>query len=409
MCGQLTSLRAALFSFASSFDPSLLSPSEAAAAVADAAGIEASAAALKALAAVRAVEGAGWRSGGRRSDAEELAARTGTSRAAAEGTLSVGRRLCAAPEVAAAALAGELSPAQVALVAGAAEASPSCAAQLVELARDAPLGSLRDEVAKVRAAACPDLEARRQALHARRSLRAWTDAEGAWHLHAVGGPEDGAQLMAVLAPRSGAHFAAARREGRREAPAAYAFDALVDLAKEVGAGPSAKRGGAPAKILVRVDYDALLAGTVGEGQTCELVGYGPVALSVVHELYRADAFVAAVLTKAKAVVGVAHLGRRPNAWQESALEWQYPSCAAQHCPHQAYLETDHRADWARTHVTVLGQLDRLCSRHHAQKTRDNWSLVEGTGKRPFVPPEDPRHPGHEDRGGGGGARAAPDG
>jgi hypothetical protein len=30
--------------------------------------------------------------------------------------------------------------------------------------------------------------------------------------------------------------------------------------------------------------------------------------------------------------------------------------------------------------------------HHHQKHHEGWSLVEGTGKRAFVPPEDPRHP-----------------
>jgi hypothetical protein len=34
----------------------------------------------------------------------------------------------------------------------------------------------------------------------------------------------------------------------------------------------------------------------------------------------------------------------------------------------------------------------LCDGHHDQKTRDGWALVEGKGKRPFVPPDDPRHP-----------------
>jgi hypothetical protein len=41
---------------------------------------------------------------------------------------------------------------------------------------------------------------------------------------------------------------------------------------------------------------------------------------------------------------------------------------------------------------VFDLLDRLCSRHHALKTNDGWALIHGTGKRPFVPPDDPRHP-----------------
>jgi hypothetical protein len=41
---------------------------------------------------------------------------------------------------------------------------------------------------------------------------------------------------------------------------------------------------------------------------------------------------------------------------------------------------------------VFDQLDGLCSHHHDLKTIDNWALVDGRGKREFVPPHDPRHP-----------------
>jgi len=57
-----------------------------------------------------------------------------------------------------------------------------------------------------------------------------------------------------------------------------------------------------------------------------------------------------------------------------------------------YLEVDHREDWSQTHMTLLELCDRYCRHHHDLKTRDNWALVEGTGKRAFVPPGDPRHP-----------------
>ena len=47
---------------------------------------------------------------------------------------------------------------------------------------------------------------------------------------------------------------------------------------------------------------------------------------------------------------------------------------------------------AASHTTILDLLDRLCPHHHDLKTIDNWALVEGRGKRAFVPPDDPRHP-----------------
>ena len=45
-----------------------------------------------------------------------------------------------------------------------------------------------------------------------------------------------------------------------------------------------------------------------------------------------------------------------------------------------------------THITMLELLDRLCRYHHTLKTTKGWALVEGSGKRDFVPPEDPRPP-----------------
>jgi len=89
---------------------------------------------------------------------------------------------------------------------------------------------------------------------------------------------------------------------------------------------------------------------------------------------------------------VAHLGRRPTAHQQTALQWLYPTCAVEGCHAVARLEMDHREDWASTHVTLLSLIDRLCHHHHGLKTRENWGLVAGRGKRAFVPPGDHRHP-----------------
>ena len=57
-----------------------------------------------------------------------------------------------------------------------------------------------------------------------------------------------------------------------------------------------------------------------------------------------------------------------------------------------HLEIDHRNPWADCHETVLTNLDPLCDHDHDLKTHHGWALIEGTGKRPMVPPDDPRHP-----------------
>jgi hypothetical protein len=62
-----------------------------------------------------------------------------------------------------------------------------------------------------------------------------------------------------------------------------------------------------------------------------------------------------------------------------------------------YLENDHREEWATTHLTLLEWQDRVCSHHHDLKTHHGWGLVDGQGKRAFVPPDDQRHPRHRKR------------
>jgi Domain of unknown function (DUF222) len=403
MCQGLAEVREAMRGYAARFNSSLLSASDARQAQAHATAIKHMAATVEALTAARVAESGAWRREGDRSAAHGLARVTGSSVGAAHQILEVGRRLDQQPAIAYEARRGGLSAAQTAVLSDAAAADPSAEHHLLATAAGASLAELRDECARTKAAAQTDPEARRRQIHAGRRLRAWTDPDGVWHLAGAGNVEDGAQIMAVLAPIRDQLFAQARRHDRREPPDAYAFDALVQLAIEAADAADAPtrtarvRGrGAPVKLLLRVDWEVWLRGFPITGETCELVGYGPVSMAVVHELVEmGDPFVAAILTKAKALVGVAHLGRRPNAHQTSALEWLYPSCAALGCPAQIGLQTDHRIDWAKTHFTALDLLDRLCGHDHQLKTRYGWALVAGTGKRPFVPPDDPRHPRHQ--------------
>lgn len=424
MCKDLSVLRASVTRYVEKFDPTTVTTAEAGRVVLLASAIEASILALKAVAASRAAEGDAWKRKGHRSAAEALARDTGTSVSAAKDLLEIGRRLQSQPHVDAAARRGEISTSQVSMITDAAEADPSAERGLLEQAGRSSIAVLKETCARTKARAMPDPEERRRKIHSSRSLRSWTDIEGTWRLSASGNPEDGAQIMSALAPITDQIFDEARGEGRRESPDAYAFDALVELAREAASGASSgdspaddpsgrdtdpetaktrtRRGvrrGAPVKLLVRVDYDTLLRGVPTGGETCELVGYGPISISAVEDLLEmGDPFVAAVLTKAKALVGVAHLGRTPTAHQQTALEWIYPSCAVEGCPAQARLQRDHRIDWAKTHVTMLDFLDLLCSHHHNLKTRFGWELVEGRGKRAFVPPDDPRHPRHEREG-----------
>ena len=143
--------------------------------------------------------------------------------------------------------------------------------------------------------------------------------------------------------------------------------------------------------LLRVDYEALVRGAVEGEERCEIGGIGPVPVRVARELLN-ESVLKLVVTRGVDVANLTHLGRGPSAAQRIALLWASPTCAAEGC-NAVRTEVDHRVEWAETHHTRLDELDPLCRHHHDRKTYDGWALVEGTGKRPMVPPGDPRHPG----------------
>jgi hypothetical protein len=477
VCQQLHVLRQSIAAYASRFDPRSLTPGQAGELVGLCAQIEASAASIKALAAARSAEGHDWQRQGYRSPAAQLADQAGMSPGAAKRTLETGRRMADQPQVAQAALAGELSPQQASAVSEGVAANPTKAAELIDKAKHSSVPELNDAVAKIKADST-DLEQQRQARHAKRSFRRWTDRDGALDARIYGHPQDGALLWRMLDPIRRRLNALRRQAGSpletldaldydavmamasiaigkdgelsladliqlglfpqldaslqaghsrpQTAPPAELFDPAAnpdpaDPADPAGdAAPAGnpdpdgnpdpadpavslpvkgrrpkKTAGSPLRVMIRVDLDALLRGVPLQGELCEIAGYGPVPVSVIEDLIATESpFIIGILTKSESLLGVYHHGRHPNAHQRSALDFLQPTCAVQGCPSRAGLQYDHREDFAQTKITAFDLLDRLCGHHHRQKTHRGWALVEGRGKRAFVPPDDPRHPRH---------------
>jgi hypothetical protein len=229
MCQKLDGLRQSIAGYAGKFDPRLLTPAQAGEVVRLCAKIEASVASIKALAAARSAEGNNWKRDGHRTPADELAHSTGMSPAAARRMLETGRRMARQSEVAQAALAGELSTEQAAAVADGAAANPAKAKELIAKAKQGSIRELNEEVAKVKAGAC-DLEERRKVIHANRSLRGWTNREGAFESHLYGHPEDGARLGRVLDPIRRRLIMLRRGSTKTERLDALEYDALMAIA-----------------------------------------------------------------------------------------------------------------------------------------------------------------------------------
>lgn len=130
--------------------------------------------------------------------------------------------------------------------------------------------------------------------------------------------------------------------------------------------------------------------TLPGSELCTVAGVGPVSTAATRRMLH-PWLLKLVLRRGVAVAGYIHRGRKATVAQRMALLWTQPECTVEGCPH-SFVEIDHRLDWAKTHVTRLEALDRLCHHHHSQKTLQGWALVAGTGKRPMVQPSDPQHP-----------------
>jgi hypothetical protein len=396
-------------------DPDLVTASAAMGLVPRIDRLERKLAGLKMVLAGRVADSQTWRHGGDRSAAHWLAKQSGTSVGDAVNTLETAKRLKDLPATAAAVRDGKLSKGQAHAVADAAVIAPDREESLIGLAQRESLGALRGEAARAKHAHLDERQ-RHCAIHASRHVRFGTDPDGAATMGVRATPDVMAEIKAAIAHHQTAVFDQARRAGLRDPYEAYAADALLDMARRSMSTPTAgampKR--LPTKVIIRVDHTALARGHVESGETCDIAHTGTIPVTQVQDLLATgDAFTAVIVTDDHgAVTTVAHIGhkavtdpatlfdiletkgrdvtgahhsRAPDAYQRSALDWTNSTCIVEGCdlPRQ---QIDHRIDWADTHHTKLSELDGYCVYHHALKTRHNYQLAPGAGRRPMLAP-----------------------
>ncbi len=356
--------------------------------------LERLAASGRVLIAARAAESEAWRRAGCPSAAAWLALRQGTDTGRARADLETSEQLGGLPDTADAVRNGELSPQQAGAVAGGASANPAAENDLLETAKSDSLRHTKEEAARRRA----EVEAEESKVERERKVRAgrkayWWTKGGRWCLYAEGPLAEGAALQQALENRIG-EIHRDRRNGQREGREQYAYDALIDLTSRPATEPHTPRREPVRRLmLVRVDLAALINGTVGDGEMCELPGIGPISVEQARTMF-GDSILRLVTTNGTAVIDVVNPARKPTEAQRIAKLWTDPKCCVAGCNRTVDLEYEHREDYARTQHTVLVESEHMCTFHHQLKTLENWQLVEGTGRRPFVDPTDPRHPDH---------------
>ncbi|MFN8052380.1 MAG: hypothetical protein U0Q22_13120 [Acidimicrobiales bacterium] len=341
------------------------------------------------------------------STAEWAARQSGGPVGRSRAELETSERLADCTDTADALRRGEVSTEQAGVIADAATVNPGAERGLLDRARRESFKHLRDEAAREKARGMPDPEERQRRIHRQRSCRTYLDADGAMNLVARGTAASMSGLCAELERLTRRRFEQAWARGEREPHDAHRYDALCELAArsvDAAAGdsppdnppngsPTRRRGRSVTHLaLIRVDFSALVAGAVTGDEVCEIAGVGPVSVEQCRALL-GDAALKLVLTKGVDVAGIVHFGRGANALQKLALLWSQPWCQAEGCD-RTILHVDHRTPWARVRETATPNLDHLCGPHNQRKTTLGWELVAGTGRRPFVPPDDVRHPRH---------------
>lgn len=305
----------------------------------------------------------------------------------AKSALDLARRLSEHPETKEALLTGEVSLGQAREVAAAAAEHPALEGALLDEARAGDLGAVR---ARAREERLSHMDA--ESLHRRRvemrSLRHFQDRDGMICLRAALPPEVGVPLVTRLeryAHRLG-------RTRHRDEGGAGRFeqrmaDALADLASGSEAGRRADR----ADLVIVCDLYAWRRGHAHDGEACQVLGAGPIPVSVAKEFVD-DAFVKAVLHDGVAVHTVKHFGRHVRAELRSALDIGpaplFPGRACADCGRRYGLERDHIDPVAHAGPTSLSNLADRCWPCHQEKTeRDRREGLLGP-----APPRNQRPP-----------------
>jgi hypothetical protein len=336
------------------------------------------------LAARRVQDGVVWKRDGHRSAAHWFASTTGVSVGAASRSLQTARELEALPATAAAFRAGELSEAQAGEIAATATIDPGAEDRLLETARGG--GSWRGLRDDCREASVRARDDRRHAqwLHETRAVATWTERDGHYRMDVRLSPDEACWVHSALGLKTDELFDAARRAGRVEPRDAYQADALVAL----------MRGDAPAKPLeARLDADqaAIERGWVEAGERCELVGIGPIPVTMARAML-GDARITVLAREGTDITRISSPTRTIPAALRKWLERAYPRCGVAGCGVSERLQIDHIIAVEDHGPTSQENLWRLCSHHHKLKTFYGWRVVEEHGIRQLVPPDDPDPP-----------------
>jgi HNH endonuclease len=370
------------------------------------AGAEKACAAARVRAAARAGSCGAHRDRGFAAASDWLGRLAGTSAAAAKAALDTAAALEHLPEAKMAMEAGDLSMAQAHELVKTEAACAGSAAELLAVATGESLKSLKEQ-GRGRRQRVMSPEELHAAQHRAKVFRHWRTGLGTVGFAGELPPEIGVPLMNRLDAETDRLWKQARRQAKAaagepevaagaangqqtrgigpvsvaERRSALAADAFVRLVETGGNGKARS-----ADLVIVCDLEAYRRGHALEGESCHIVGGGPIPVSLARELGR-DAFLKAVLHNGTDISTIAHFGRKTSAVLHTALMLGAPphfdgiKCSVPGCDRRYYLEQDHIDPVANGGLTAFENMRPLCWLHHLIKTEQDRKAGLLQGKR----------------------------
>jgi hypothetical protein len=338
---------------------------------------------------------------------------TGESVSQSASRLALVRSIEAHPDIDEAFKKGRLSEARAKQLASVAEVCPDQVGSLVRASDGLDFSEFQKRCRGALAASETAEESieRYERMRRKRYCRTWTDEEGFGRLDARMTPDALAVVRSGLEPFQRAAFEKARRQRCFESNQSYAADALVAMAaaavrgsdghgdrqfdgRRVPGAPGAVKMRKPQRaskplVRIRVDASALGRGRAEPGETCEVMGAGPLPVPIVASQIE-DALLELVVTHGTEVVSVCTDSRHISKVLRIALEERDRECVVPGCSASEPLEVDHwETGFAKGGKTEMANLCRICPHHHDLKTYKGWCLEGGPGQWRMIRPGAP--------------------
>jgi hypothetical protein len=343
-----------------------------------------------ALMAPRVAESGDYAKKGHGTAADWLGHISGTSPTAARRCLKNAKAVADSPSVQQALKEGDVSAAQLEILAGAATTGEDAVEQLIPLVQKVSLRELADESARLRAEgrSTEDERARRDRTDKFRHLSWRQDPNGGIRFEGSCDDVAWARVAPGIDRRAARLQRQAHQAGSDESLGAYRLDALLEILGGQGSGTARPH------TLLLINAESIRRGRTARGELCEIEGIGPVSVEAATELMGEGSLQILV----RDGVDVRTITKTTRAIPQAltmALVVRDRVCAVPGCGESDHLQVDHRdVDYSKGGPTELDNLCRLCVYHHDLKTHGGWRLEGKPGAWRWVAPARPRSAGY---------------